>query len=258
MLLFVYQRSSTVKNCQLNQIKTPTLFIHGYAGNYFSFGRMLKRFGKNGWGTKTGMIFVSHRGKVYFQGNPQGLTQVLFFENRDQVDQQVKWIWKILNQLKFYYQIPRVNIVAHSMGCVSVLKYLNQFGTDQRVASVEKVVTIGAPFNDLEVGKRTPYIENYELTADGPVKMTPLYQWMRDHQMGIPSAIKFLNIAGNLQNGSHSDGQVSVNSALSLRFLVRNIKNYRELVIHGKRAGHSNLHENQQVDQAIFKFLKDD
>ena len=111
--------------------------------------------------------------RFIFGGRPRSLIQVLFLENRDNVARQVKWIWKLLNQLKTNYGIPHVNLVAHSMGCVSVLMYLNQYGYDERNSKVKRVVTMGAPFNDVEVGKRTPYIEDHPLTTTGPVEMSP-------------------------------------------------------------------------------------
>lgn len=163
---------------------------------------MLKRFAKNHWGEKSCIAIISRTGHIYFWGRPRSLIQVLFLENRDNVAHQVKWIWKLLNQLKTNYGIPHVNLVAHSMGCVSVLMYLNQYGYDERNSKVKRVVTIGAPFNDLEVGKRTLYIEDHPLTTTGPVKMSPLYRWMKANNIGMPADIRFLNIAGNLQNGT--------------------------------------------------------
>src|SRR5699024_12786286 len=60
-----------------------------------------------------------------------------------------------------------------------ILMYLNQYGYDERNSKVKRVVTMGAPFNDVEVGKRTPYIEDHPLTTTGPVEMSPLYRWMK-------------------------------------------------------------------------------
>lgn len=238
------------------QITKPTLFIHGYAGNFFSFGRMIRRFQKRKWGSGKCLILVTHSGRVLILGNPVSLIQVIFMENRDVVDHQVKWIWKILNILKQRYHITNVNLVAHSMGCISVLKYLSQYGYTTQNAKVDKVVTLGAPFNDKIVGKKTPYIEDHPLTKEGPIKKAPLYQWLKAHNMGLPLDIKFLNIAGNMQNGTDSDGQVSVNSARSLRYLVKDAtKQYHEYIVHGKKAAHSKLHENEKVDLKIKNFL---
>lgn len=237
-------------------IKEPTLFIHGYSGTYFSFNRMLKKLTKNHLGKRTCLIIVTRSGNLYFLGHPDSLIQVIFLENRANVHLQVKWIWKLLNCLKYNYGILQVNLVAHSMGCVSVLMYLSQYGYDHRNSQVKRVVTIGAPFNDSEVGKRTDTIENHFLTNKGPIEMAPLYRWMRIHHLGIPIETQFLNIAGNLQNGTFSDGQVSVNSALSLRYLMKNIQfQYEEHVIYGKKAAHSQLHDNDQVSSLIIDFL---
>lgn len=238
------------------RVQEPTIFIHGYSGTYFSFSKMLRRLTKNHFGKRTCLVIVTHSGNLYFLGHPDSLIQVVFLENRADVKLQVKWIWKLLNQLKTDYGVLQVNVVAHSMGCVSILMYLSQYGYDYRNSQVKRVVTLGAPFNDCEIGKRTSNIEDHFLTDEGPVEMAPLYRWMKTHNLGLPAEIQFLNIAGNLQNGTHSDGQVSVNSALSLRYLMKDIKRqYEEHVIYGKKASHSHLHDNEQVDNLIISFL---
>lgn len=238
------------------RIQLPTVFIHGYSGTYFSFNKMLRRFTKNHFGRKKCLAIVTRSGNLHFWGHPDSLIQVVFLENRADVKLQVKWIWKLLNQLKVKYGILQVNVVAHSMGCVSLLMYLSQYGYDYRNSQVKRVVTLGAPFNDSEVGKNTSNIENHLLTNEGPVEMAPLYRWMKAHNLGLPVEIQFLNIAGNLQNGTFSDGQVSVNSALSLRYLMKDIKQqYEEYIVYGKKAAHSRLHDNEQVDDLIMSFL---
>lgn len=239
-----------------NYLQTPTLFFHGYSGNYFTFNGMINRFEKLGLGKNKCLILVTSNGKLIFKGKPQSLMQVVFLNNKVDVDHQVKWIWKILNHLKYKFNILNVNVIAHSMGCISILKYLNQFGYTSLNSKVEKVVTLGAPFNDEIIGENTPYIEEHPLTKNGPIDMTALYHWMQQHRINLPLEIKFLNIAGNLQNGSLSDGQVSLDSARSLRYLMRDAaKQYHEFILKGDEASHSGLHENDEVDQRIKRFL---
>ena len=89
---------------------------------------------------------------------------------------QTDWLWRLMSTLKNEYSIERVNILAHSMGGVTVLNYLSKFGISDRVPHVEKVVTLGVPFNDLEVGKDGKEIEYRPLTPNGPSVMTPLFR----------------------------------------------------------------------------------
>ncbi|MGE9641865.1 alpha/beta hydrolase, partial [Escherichia coli] len=45
-------------------------------------------------------------------------------------------------------QVNKANIVGHSMGGVSGLRYLGTYGQDTSLPKIEKFVSIGAPFND--------------------------------------------------------------------------------------------------------------
>nr|WP_279384106.1 alpha/beta hydrolase [Lentilactobacillus kisonensis] len=59
-----------------------------------------------------------------------------------------------------------------------------------------------------------------------------------------------------MSSSQQNDGQVSLTSAFSLRYLLRDpIIYYRELVIRGSRATHRLLHENRVVDAHIAKFI---
>ncbi|WP_082611459.1 alpha/beta hydrolase [Limosilactobacillus ingluviei] len=65
-----------------------------------------------------------------------------------------------------------------------------------------------------------------------------------------------LNIYGDLNNGTRSDGDVPVNSARGYQYLVSGrAQSYHKLKITGRQAQHSRLHENHQVDQALVNFL---
>lgn len=242
-------------NSQLkNQV--PTLFIHGYAGNRFSSGLMIKRFERYGWGKKSAVIVIKANGQLKITGEHShsgGFIQVLFDNNRMSVINQTDWLWHLMYCLKNHYGIEKLNIVAHSMGGVTVLNYLSKYGISDQVPHVEKVVTLGVPFNDTEVGKDGE-IEYRPLTKYGPKTMAPLFKSIRRRRFIISPQTKFLNVAGDIQNGSASDGSVSLDSVLSLRYLLSR-QVYHELVIRDKKASHSMLHENKTVDQKIGQFL---
>ena len=68
--------------------------------------------------------------------------------------------------------------------------------------------------------------------------------------------IGVLNIYGDLEDSTHSDGSVSVSSAKSLKYLLGDSpKSYKELEFKGKEAEHSELHENSDVADQIIQFL---
>ncbi|GEP14646.1 alpha/beta hydrolase [Lentilactobacillus buchneri] len=122
--------------------------------------------------------------------------------------------------------------------------------------SVKHVVAIAGPFNDSEIARSTDKVDAYPLNAKGPTKRMPIYRALSQRVFAIPRDIKVLNIAGRISNTQQNDGEVSVNSAFSLRYLLQDpAAQYHELVIRGKRATHRLLHENVIVDQEIAKFL---
>ena len=95
-----------------NQV--PTLFIHGYAGNRFSSGSMIKRFERYGWGQKSTVIVIKADGTLKITGDPNvpgGFIQVLFDNNRMSVMHQTDWLWRLMSTLKNEYSIERVNTV---------------------------------------------------------------------------------------------------------------------------------------------------
>ncbi len=68
--------------------------------------------------------------------------------------------------------------------------------------------------------------------------------------------VAVLNIYGDLDDGSDSDGRVSNNSSRSEKYLLQDVyRSYQELEIKGEGGQHSKLHENRQVDRAIINFI---
>ncbi|WP_083488403.1 alpha/beta hydrolase [Liquorilactobacillus aquaticus] len=239
-----------------NFLMRPILFVHGYAGNRFSFGLMLKRFEKKGWGVKSAVVKVNANGKVRVTGDPSvsgAMIQVLFENNRAPVDDQAEWLRNILKSLKQNYKVTDIDIIAHSMGAVSVLSYLTKYGSDLTLPVVSKLVTLGAPYNDIEPGKSSKVIEQSPMSTKGPLQPSAIYRRLKKMRHSISPKTLFLNIIGDIDNGK-SDGTVSISSARSLRYLLDG-QVYSELVIKGKKATHRNLHENREIDFEINRFL---
>lgn len=93
----------------------------------------------------------------------------------------------------------------------------------------------------VKFAQNTYPIENHPLTTMGPTKTTPVYNYFCGHYSDCQNTISYLNIAGDVGDDVQSDGVVALNSALSLRFLLRPVVDrYHEFVkVHGKNARHS-------------------
>lgn len=234
----------------------PTLFIPGYEGNRYSFGRMISRFEADGVAEKAMVIEVKENDELVVEGKLQGknpMIQVLFADNQMDELQQSLAILTVMEYLDSI-GVEKVNFVAHSMGGVSVLRYLVEY-YNRIVPETVSFVSIAAPFNDLEVSEDTEEIFAYELTEAGPEDEAPIYEYFDEKMQHLSPDLRVLNIAGDLEDGTDSDGSVSFHSSFALDFLLEEDVDYTPLLIKGEAAGHSALHENSQVDKAIKDFL---
>lgn len=242
-----------------NQTAVPTLFIHGYGGTARSFKGMLSRFEENSWGKNELTLTVQPDGIISEIGewknesnNP--MIQVLFADNKNNEWNQAEWIKDVLTYLKTVYQINEVNLVGHSMGGVSSFRYLVTYGNEKTLPIVTNFVAIGAPFNDFLSGNEEQSLN--DLTQNGPLVSSERYNDFTTRIKQYPKMTKMLNIVGNLQDGSEGDGTVSVRSGLSIGYLMQTTEmNYREEIVTGSQASHSQLHENTQVDELVADFI---
>lgn len=235
-----------------------TLFLPGYFGNRFSFGFLLRRLVRNYHANKSLVIHVTGNGQLKFTGTVvknRCVVQVLFHDKTSRPKQQAEWLTKICEVLHDDYGVERFNLVGHSMGCITIFWYLTHQHRHSQV-EVANVVAIAGPFNDSEIARNTRSVDSFPLNANGPTTRTPVYSALARNISDIPDNMRVLNIAGRISNYQTNDGQVSVNSAFSLRYLLeRPLVYYRELIINGRHANHRQLHENRLVDDHIARFL---
>jgi uncharacterized alpha/beta hydrolase family protein len=253
--------SEVPESSSAGQDDRPTLFIHGYGGTFYTFSRMLARFEEANYGEKLLTIDVEPDGSIsesgtWQDGSPNPFIQVIFADKNNNEWNQADWIKAVLVYLKTTYQIDEVNLVGHSMGGVSSLKYLVVYGNEATQPVVKHFVALGSPFNDLVEGNENLTIK--ELHQNGPLVLSGRYNEYSVAIRQYPASIKMLNIVGDIGDGSKSDGTVSVNSGLSIGYLMEtNNFDYREHLITGKYSSHTKLHENRQVDKLIAEFLWD-
>lgn len=138
---------------KIEKTTTPTLFLHGYGGTVNSFKGMIQRLEDSAQKELT--LTVDVNGQVQADGeltkkadNP--IVQVLFADNKNNEWNQTEWIKACLTYLQSTYGIDKVNIVGHSMGGVSGLRYLATYGQDQSLSQVQKFVALGAHLMNLK------------------------------------------------------------------------------------------------------------
>ncbi len=237
----------------------PTIFVHGYSGTKNSFGGMIKRLTKEKVATPSLIATITSDGEITYEGefnkkekNP--MIQILFADNKSTEENQSWWLQELMQSLKTKYGIEKVNVVGHSMGGVALTNYVTAVGINAAYPEIEKLVLIAAPINGLEIGEDG--ITDYDLTENGPKMQTERFANFDTLKEKIPSELAVLTIAGDKENGTKSDGSVSVASALSAKFIYQSqVTDYREMVFTGIKASHSLLHENTGVDKAVAEFL---
>lgn len=248
-----------VNTTTYHHAKRVTVFFHGY-GSSSNAERHMAQAAKRAGVTKTIVeADVSENGKVTFHGtiekddiNP--IILVNYRNNRDGNEAKLtRYSKNVMLGLQKRYGITEVNLVGHSMGNMSIMYYIIHEADNLRLPQVVKVVDIAGHFNGIK-GMNEP--ANVQLNKDGtPTKKSATYQSLeRIRQVKNLDKIQFLNLYGDINN--QSDGRVSNTSSQSLRSLVsEKAKSYREVKFTGKKAQHSQLHENSQVDRVLIEFL---
>lgn len=229
--------------------KQPTLFVHGYKGTANSFDFMLDRFeNEYHWGRKALVYYVASSGKIHVhnvnegQGDP-AFVQVIFENNRASLEDQSKWLAGVMTHLRKNYHVDNVNIVAHSMGGLVSVKYLESYQGSQR-PSVGKLVTIGSPFAGI-------FAEEYfKINRDAAATdLKPDSAALKLlHENDFPGEINVLSI------GSAGDAIAVPESVQALRRIVP-ADRLQETMINNEDLGHSGLHEDKAVDRLIYSFL---
>ncbi len=250
------EETQTTSNVEI-KTATPTLFIHGYAGGSSSFGHLIQRMEENQIAKKEMILTITSEGAVEVEGelsekktNP--MIQVLFEDNESHEWNQAEWIRIALTYLKETYAIEHVNLVGHSMGGVSSLRYLGTYGSDPTVPQVEKFSAIGAPFNDFIDTSSIQSID--DLLENGPTEFSTRYQ---DYQAMMATMPQFSIqlIGGQLSETDFSDGTVPLTSALAIYSLLKEQQMSVDCTVITTNAQHSQLHENTEVDQLLQQFL---
>ncbi len=230
----------------------PTVFVHGYKGTENSFGHMLKRFEKQyKWGNTALIYYVSPQGEIQVYNLSRGkqnpvFIQVVFENNRASFADNTEWLASVTRHMKEYYQMNTINLVGHSMGGIVSLKYINEYQDPETYPAVDKLITIGSPFEGIY---NQSYFKIHHDPAATDLKPNSVaLELLRENTNAFPENISVLSI------GSTGDIVAAPESVASLRSMIPE-NQLEEIMIENDHLGHSALHENETVDQYIHSFL---
>ncbi|ASN07174.1 alpha/beta fold hydrolase [Virgibacillus necropolis] len=230
----------------------PTVFVHGYKGTINSFGNMLYRFEEQyEWGNKSLIYKISNNGNIRVYNLNKGRAEPVFIQvilenNRASFRDGAQWLSTVLSHMKQHYQIDNVNIVGHSMGGLISMKYIEEYQNNMEHPVTEKLVTIGSPFDG--VYSQTYFQINHDAAATDLKPNSAALQLLRKTKETIPGDLEVLSI------GSTGDLIAKPKSVNAIRMIIP-ADQLKTVMIENNQLGHSELHENQQVDQLIYSFL---
>ena len=250
------------------RINTPTLFVHGWGSSYHAEESMVAYAQKHHATNSVIRADVSSTGKVTLIGtikkrakNP--IVEVnlqnnksIFAGTNNQIatmNKSSNYIKDVIIALQKRYHFKRINLVGHSMGNLQIAYYLHNNATNSHMPHLNKQVSIAGHYNGYIGEQGTPNKTVLNRTGK-PQKMSAGYRELLSLRKNFPQNAVVLNIFGD--TGTGSDGDVTVNSARSYRYLVgKRARSYQEKEIRGSKAQHSKLHENTQVDRLLVNFL---
>ena len=243
----------------LTNTKTiPTFFFHGWGSSANAETQMANAAKMAGASNTIIQADVSKNGTVKLNGTiPKNAKNPIIKVNlEDNQSGKTSYVKDVITAISNKYHYARINLVGHSMGNLQIANYINENYDNKKLPKINKVVSIAGHYDGYlgEEASHKAMIKNKKsgepyIYSDGFKQLLPL----RKH---YPRQIEVLNIYGNKEDGSNSDGSVSVASAQSYKYLINGrAKSYREVEIKGKNAQHSKLHENKEVDKLLIDFL---
>ncbi len=246
---------------------TPTIFVHGWGSSAKAEHYMTQGAVQAGVTKTVVQAQVDRHGQVTFnhpipKGARNPIVEVNLADNKLTAFQRQQdggvsayhrggwYILQVVRALERQHHYAWINFVGHSMGNLEIINYLNDNSTNHSLPRVRHLVAIAGHYNGLAM-------QDAAVDAAGkPDWMAPSYQALLPLRQKFDRQTAVLNLYGDLQDGSHSDGDVGINSAQSLKYLVGSrAKSYQEVKFIGRQAQHSRLHHNRQVNRQLIKFL---
>ena len=268
LAVYIFKNNYQKENGASIRIATPTLFVHGWGSSYHAEKSMVAYAQKSHATNSVIRADVNPAGKVTLLGtikkrakNP--IVEVNLQNNKSifaglsnqtsAMNQSSNYIKDVITTLQKRYRFNRINLVGHSMGNLQIAYYLRNNATNAHMPQLNKQVSIAGHYNGY-IGEQGAPNKTVLNRAGKPQKMSAGYRGLLSLRKKFPQNTDVLNIYGDM--GSGSDGDVTVNSARSYRYLVsKRARSYQEKEIRGPRAQHSKLHENTQVDRLLVNFL---
>lgn len=224
--------------------ETPLVVLHGTPADEHTWDTFVEDVKQVKGVVMEPLLRVSKDGEVKMEGKWQDgefPVILLHFDNNNAPDHdQGAWLANVFMYLK-RMGIRQVNFLGHSSGGVAMAYYLaeQQYKMDGRAVEINKVMTLGSPYNELDVDKNPSGNNGRDVTITNT--LATIQRGFEDHHIEVKS---WDNIAGNL-NGK-TDNIVPIGSVECLNPLLEEKHipyEYKEMDKHS----HSDLHETTEM-----------
>lgn len=226
----------------------PIIMIPGSSATENRFNRMVKKLNRNqhphhslvrikvwndGRMTYRGHLKLKDRNPIFvvgFQNNCDG------YKN---IKKQAAMFNAAITVLREKYAFTSFKGLGHSNGGLVYTAFLQQYLTEHANLELEKLITIGSPYNlnKKEISDRVPMLDDFVA-----------------NQEKLPKKLQHLSILGIFFRDG--DGIVHRSSVEAGSLIYKGkIASHREVVITGKAAHHSSLPQNEQVISLIQQFI---
>ncbi|MDT0001510.1 alpha/beta hydrolase [Listeria cossartiae subsp. cayugensis] len=237
----------------------PIILIHGSGGDTHSLDEMADQLMNEYKSSNEAMsMSISADGDITYQGEltkdaKRPIIKFAFDQNQATPDDWSQWLKIAMVDLKDRYGFTQMDGVGHSNGGLALTYFAEDYGKDETVPTLRKIVAIGSPFNDLD-----PNDNGKDLTFKKLPNSTAQLDYFMEKQQDINPNLEVLAIAGELSEDNPTDGVVPTNSSLATRlFMPGNAKAYIEDVQVGKGAVHQTLHETTKSIEKTHWFLEE-
>lgn len=253
------KNTTTVEQPKLNLGEhTPIIFLHGSGGSENDLTAFAQRIAGS---QETDSLMVTIDGDHHLtyltKLSDQTLLPLIFvgFEERDApIEEWSQGLAALLQDLTTHYQFQTVNLVGFSNGGLAAAYFAESLSEYKDLPSLNKLVMIGAPFNDLE-----PLNTDNPLDFNNLTNQNPYFDKFLKKKELLRSTLNVLAIAGDIGDLSYSDTVVPISSALGSRLIFpKYIHSYQERLSFGQSASHVGLiSDNQEVSKWVKNFLFD-
>ena len=175
------QQKTQLDHTNYLQNTRPTLFFHGYGSSANAEKHMTDAAKKAGVTETVITANVATDGQVKLTGTiPKGAVNPIIkveYQNNRTPDPKVisHYAYQVVKKLQETYHFKEMNVVAHSMGNMSVLYYLLEHGSDENLPKIVKQVAIANHVAGLE-GMNLPQGLVLDAQTGKPSAMNEQYQ----------------------------------------------------------------------------------